>query len=1778
MERRTKRMLLAVLMILSVLATDFFVLGSGIMTYASELSSETNNTYIEFSTYFKEGENRVDSIERSIKDKDVRLYAEIKVKNEGYLKEGTVIELENSNFNLKGDILSSNTHINGIDGNKVSLKQINNGENVEIELGIEPAIADKITTEYLSKTSIVKMIGIYVYSKAEEGKSIRADKEVAVNYQPDETLAAELDMDIITNKILEVGGVNQRIVQFLIKSRLTNNEYPIKETILTATVPKLSDTMPEIKAMAKDELASNGTTNISSITTENGVEIILKNEPNENQQINWNKNVYDEIIVTYMYPETVDASKIEITTNSEIKIYNSEKTYKEQTEKCIENQELNNVIIGKSEITTEEIYKGKIYANLETRYKTETSIVITNSDVVEEVITIEGPDTYGVETSEIDANTKYISTEINLEDMLEIVGQEGNIEIKNGETVTLVNKESQVDENGNVIINHQNETAELQVTTSKPVKEGILKLRHTKAITKNEYGYTRQQLQQVNTINAKGYIEGNITANKEKQKIISNSMETTSLELKETKSKAEISIENNKKNLSTTEENELTLGISLITDGEQYDLFKNPKINLKFPSSVEKVELITESIKQNADEFAVYVGSFDTINKTMLIDLQGEQTAYPESELIQGYIQLNLKITLNSLALAQTDKIIMSYTNENANQYENEVNGMGVVEQVIQISAPSQLIKTFNISSSENTSYTETILEKVKESEAGKTLDYTIKLRNNKSSNMRNIKIIGKLPTTGITIGSEDENTLETILKGIRTENATIYYTENINATEDIEDATNRWTQDLTTLANAKMYLIKVETIERGETFQATVKVQLPTSIPEDVLSYTQYEVIYDIESETKVKESSRKIGLATLRASNIETNVTAQVGQDILKSGDTVKEGEVIKYTITVKNNETKTLENVQLKLNVPEGTTYVKGINSKMSEDGMTPEYSEGTDEYIDYVEYVEKYYKEITDREELEELTEIIIETLDVGQSYTTTYEVRVNKGTKGTNISNKSTVNYKELSIKCEELKNRVEEANIRVAIKRTLDESIPLYPGTESRYAIIVENLSNTTIKNLELEIIANGFFALDETKNEQLKGKIIIDEIAPKDENNKGYTIVGVYGMIASDTERMSISTIVKDSEGRKYRSNIFSAELPHLGATISMTSPQQGKYIQEGDFVEYNINIKNTGSEEAAFGLKDNIPIYLHVQSISINNEIVLQKSAETNISNYIYHTISLKPQEKLKVDIIAKVGYIEEIYNGETITNVVLIDGINVAESSNVVTHVLKAQQSEKVENIISGYAWLDSDGDGQRNSFEGTLSGVRVKIYDTLSNHYVSNEDGNVIEIITDNNGEYNFKNVKNGSYLIIFEYDTEKYEFTTSYAEGVDTTLNSKVSLKYIKSNEKQIRVAAIELNNLSENVFNMNIGLKRNTGETPKEEQPGMTDLPSDTGKPEQSEETKNYKKVSGFAWLDLDRNGQKDSKETTMEGIKVKLYNVSKRNFVADRMTDANGKYVFNNVEKGAYIIVFEYDTDEYELTTYFAEGVHTTLNSKVIVKKINVNGQEILAAVTDIINVQEDVSDINIGLKEKLIFDLELDKYISKIVVQTSKETKTYNYENNTFEKVEIHRKQIQGALVVLEYTIKVKNTGEISGYATNIVDYIPKGLTFSSELNKDWYLLEGNLYTKSLENVELNPGEEKEVKLILTKTMTNNNVGLINNRAEIYQDYNKYGDSDIDSIPNNQVQTEDDYGTTDVIIQVATGGSSIMYTILLMVNIVLIYIAIRIMIKNDIIKIKND
>lgn len=1731
MEKKMIKKLLAVMMIITILAADFFTLGSSLITYATQVTNEIEGyPNIHFSTYFKEGENEIKQINKSIKDRELKLYAKIGVNSDVDCLEDIEIKLNDNNFN----IISSNKGT--VEGNTVKLDYIAAGSLAEFELNIEPVFANKISADMLLKTEI-ELNAKYKYADAPKGEDIQATSKAIVKYVPDENTRAELEAEIITNKVFAISGTNKRIIQALIKSKLTNNEYPVKQTTLNVSIPNLGEIVPEISVLAISKLATNGQTEIKNMTTEDGnVQITIDNEVDENNQVSWIKNAFDEIIVTYIYPETVDASKVEITANSEIKLYGSENTYTATHTKGIENQGPNHVIMGKSEIITEELYKGNLYAKTEEQYNTKMSIIITNVDVADQIVVYEGLDAFGIDERELEANTKYISTEINLENILDILGQDGSLEIKNGEASTIINKNTEVNESGNVVINYENGTNSLTITTSKPVKSGVLELEHKKAI----YGdnYTREELQTIKTINVKNAFSATLDG----KRIVGVISKPVTLELKETISKAELTIDRTA--LSATEVNEVILGIKLITDGAKYDLYKDPSITIKFPETVANVEFVDEPKMLYSNELEITYKNYDPTTHTITINTLGEQTKYPESSVTQSYIPLKLKVTVTQFAISQTDKIIMTYTNKNATQYVSGI-ANGIVEQPIKISAPSELIKMFNISSNENTSITEKILQQTKTEDAGKEFDFDIVLINNKDTDMSNIEILGKLPTTGNTVSGEI-NTLETKLKNIVTENATIYYTTNSNATEDIENSTNGWTESLT--EDAKLYLIKLDSLVRGAKFTATVTIEMSNPITENAISFTEYEVIYDTELNTKVKENSRIIGLSSSLTASIKLETTAQVGRDILKSGDPVKEGEVIKYTVTAKNNGTETLENVKLNLDIPEGTVLVQPIERYV--------FGEGTEEETviengGYVYADGTYYEEITDTEKIAELTDITIPELTISTPYAIEYEVRVKEGTANNEISNKVVVTYNETSKEAQEIKNRVEESNIRVTIKRAIDISEQLYPNGYSQYVVYVENLSNSTIKDLELKIVCQGFeprITTTSNKQTEISEKIKINKIEPKDKD--GIIAIDVHGKIDKDIEEMNICAIVNDSKGNAYRSNLVTEKLPHVDVTVSMSSPQNGAFLKEGDKVEYNAIIKNTSDIENVIQIQDIISEHLEVEEIYINKTLINNMF----ISNDINYTIILKQQEQASVDIIAKVGYIPELYHGKVITNMITISAQGVIEAnSEIVTHTLKSSErlDDKLDNVISGFVWFDTNGDGKKDNDEKILSGISVKLYDTIANHYITDEYGNAVEITTGNNGEYVFTKIPTSSYLMIFEYNNEKYEF---------------------------------EINKLTGNIFDLNVGLKESNKVDSSEDQgtsPEDTEKPTNPEEtpvlPEKPEEGANLKTLSGFAWLDSNRNGQKENDETLLAGIKVKIYDVKAQKYLVETVTDEHGQYEFKDIESGSYVLIFEYDKEKYEPTIYMAEGVNSANTSKVVLNNININGQEIIAAVTDTIDLQDDISNINIGLKENLIFDLELNKYISKIVVQTSQKTKQYDYKDNTFAKVEINKKQLQGATVVLEYTMKVKNTGEISGYARNIVDYLPSGLTFSSELNKDWYLLDSCLYTKNLENVEIKPGEEKEVKLILTKTMTNSNVGLINNRAEIYEDYNKYGEDDIDSRPNNQEPNEDDFGSIDTIIQVSTGGRDIAYTILFITNVILIGIAMELIFKRRIIKIPN-
>lgn len=306
--------------------------------------------------------------------------------------------------------------------------------------------------------------------------------------------------------------------------------------------------------------------------------------------------------------------------------------------------------------------------------------------------------------------------------------------------------------------------------------------------------------------------------------------------------------------------------------------------------------------------------------------------------------------------------------------------------------------------------------------------------------------------------------------------------------------------------------------------------------------------------------------------------------------------------------------------------------------------------------------------------------------------------------------------------------------------------------------------------------------------------------------------------------------------------------------------------------------------------------------------------------------------------------------------------------------------------------------------------------------------------------------------------------------------------------------------------------------------------------------------------ISGVAWLDNNQDGKRDDNEVKMPNIPVILINAENGQIVTDistgkdkkQQTNENGEYAFSNLKPGRYMVVFLYDTGNYGVTIYKQAGINDDKNSDTVQMNVVYENTKRVAGVSDKLQLLSgNITNIDLGLVEAIKFDLKLDKVISKITVSDAKGTNVHEYADEQVAKLDLNSKTANGSTIIIEYKIKVTNEGGLAGYAKKIVDYMPSDMKFNSELNGDWYVGANgtDLYNAALANTLILPGETKEVKLLLTKKITDSNMGIINNTAEILESYNDLGLEDIDSTPANKVQNEDDYSSADAIIGIKTG-----------------------------------
>ncbi|MGQ9829265.1 MAG: SdrD B-like domain-containing protein, partial [Roseiflexus sp.] len=184
------------------------------------------------------------------------------------------------------------------------------------------------------------------------------------------------------------------------------------------------------------------------------------------------------------------------------------------------------------------------------------------------------------------------------------------------------------------------------------------------------------------------------------------------------------------------------------------------------------------------------------------------------------------------------------------------------------------------------------------------------------------------------------------------------------------------------------------------------------------------------------------------------------------------------------------------------------------------------------------------------------------------------------------------------------------------------------------------------------------------------------------------------------------------------------------------------------------------------------------------------------------------------------------------------------------------------------IGDRVWLDRDGDGVQDMGETGVDGIVVELYDSTGTL--------LITTTTDLNGNYLFDNLPAGTYTV-----------------GVGATPGRNISPRGAGSNS--------ELDSDINRTTRRSDPITLTTGEA-------RTDI--DIGLYQLAE-------VGSLVWLDGDLDGIREEGEPGIGGIEVRLLR-SDGTVVATQTTDANGYFMFTDVEPGEYQIAFSVPSGYY--------------------------------------------------------------------------------------------------------------------------------------------------------------------------------------------------------------------------------------------------------------------
>ena len=1673
--RRKIDKLIAIEIIITMTLYYFLLVGKTAVSYAID-EVKTNHANVEFNAYFQnENGDKVGEKEASI-DGEEYLYVEVSVKNEGYLNNGE-IKISDNNFNIKEDKLSQ--EVAEIKDNTVKLNQLNAGSTATIKLAIEAKKENNIKESGLNGKTKIELGGEYINSKnVEKNKyvKIKGTAEVGMKWKSSEETKVELDGKLLTNSVYDVNGENKRLVQMLISSKVNNNSYPVKTNEITLNVP---EKVEEVKVTARDTKGTNskaefGEGNYEYNKDEKRLTIKVSNEDTEN--ISWEKEAEDMFVVTYVLNPNENIANEDIQVKDNMKLYDDREI--EENKNVHIEEEIDGVVSSTIESSENEIYKGKIYTGEERNYTEMNKVNVDYVEADEKLEIDQKAATYIEGENEKEANIVYKETKIKKDEFQKIFGDDGYIEIQNGDGTVLqnINKDTEANEEGKIVITYPDGEKEIKLETSKAENIGTLEIENTKGIM--SAGYGRDEIRGLTGIKEKVTVNGKVA-----EKVIG---------LKETETKANISLDVTK--ISTVaEKQEITVNATLEANDESKDLYKNPTVTIKLPKEIRVKTAQYAALYKNGLEIeSTNLSTNGNGEAEIKLQFKGEQTKYDISGGTK--ICLKLEVEADKLTPSKASQIEMKYWNENKNEEKTETAGINFESQY-GIMIYNQIQNYNNNGDTIVTIDKETAYGELGTNGEAKNLVLNTALINNYGEKVTDVTLIGKIPS------DETQDGYVAKLKELQTNNDKVKITySNKQDAEAGDDSWGEYREDVVS------YKVVVDEMDEEEVIKLNVPVIIPENLKYNKKGNLASKVTYKFNgieqnnNSSIVLETKSKIEKAAViekldyqeTSSNLQVGTVAISGNANLSNNDNVYEGQTIKYKVTITNNTGKDYTDVTVKA---------------VQKNGYVWDWCE--EERVNYYEGSEKIKENFYKLTNTNERNCGQIESLKNGESYTYEYEASTfhlndekidgNK-TYGTILI---TSEDGQLNDSVKTIENNITNSKYDIKLEQNFAREVRCTSNASISVNLKINNLSDSEQENLRLKIVCSNNLNFGDDDSEILNktflfrndigdrvsiierkngedGKTILtlnisridanetldmDVVPYTDDIQEKQTDVEMVAQIEEDSGDIYVSnnttrTIYSNKNNMKVAQKILKNGIGEID--------YDNDVIENGEILQIIGNVTNNKDTDTRCEISYQIDPSLEIQNAVLNDGSSDNDITEEFTGNgYLVSGKEIKSKETITITINAKVNC--DKAQSKNALNTLSVSDNATYEVYSIDQNFLINKDESKIDDSEKGPVIDDSD-------IKETEDGIK----DDENEPSVSDKD--------DNNKDDNNKDDNNKD-------DNNKDD-------------NNKDDNNKDDNNKDNDNNSGDNSNNIGNNSGNDN----------------------SDSG--DNSQNSKTYK-VRGTVWVDEKNDGKMEPDEKKLSDIKVGAISNITGKVVLTTTTDSNGEYTLD-LEEGTYIIIFFYDTNVYSVTTYKINGTTNDINSSAISKQMNIDGDNVEVGATDYIDVNSNIDNINIGLVKKNKLDLNISKYVSKISISNDLGNTIKEYNDTTLAKAEIKAKYLNGSTVVVEYKIQVTNQGNVAGYVKDIVDNKAKDLQFNSSINKDWYQSGDTLHTTSLSNTKIEPGETKELTLVLTKTMTESNTGLVNNTAQIAS---SSGENGAESTTNGK-------GSANVIISVSTGA----------------------------------